>query len=586
MTIPVQRPRKIISGSGWSNPLTHDYPVENVTDVKVFADSVELTLGVHYSVTGVGNPAGYSVSITNPGDWDPEVWVLDVQYPVNQPSDVDQGGQFGARFEAALDRMARSDQVVYERARRSLAVSRTTPLDAEVSLPAAEADSLLGWTSDGTGLENKGSIPQIQTVAANIASIVTTAENIAAIIAAADNEEDISTVATDIGNVNAVAGVAPILPAIIANEGNINTVAGGIASVVTVAAIAPDVTAVSAIASDVSAVAANEAYISTVADNIADVQNAHQNALDAATAKEGAEDARDFAALWASAPVDETVDDGVNPPGNSSYHWAQVSQGAAIPDGSITLPKLSSDVVALIETNVRYLASGNPLPSENIGPIFHEDYGGILTWQTFNANGANYTGYASEQIGMVQMDGRATARRGWVKRNGASLSKADYAALWNFALHFGLVVSLGTWADGAHVFADNGDGTFKLPNTRGRFMREAADGFSLDSGRVFGSSQADDVKPHQHPAGTLAFVGDALPAHNHTARYRASPAGGGTYVISHVGREGGATTNLDASSIVGASAGTPSGTISGNTGNNTGTESRPFNTAYLGVIKF
>ena len=34
------------------------------------------------------------------------------------------------------------------------------------------------------------------------------------------------------------------------------------------------------------------------------------------------------------------------------------------------------------------------------------------------------------------------------------------------------------------------------------------------------------------------------------------------------------------------SAGTPTGTIGGNTGNNTGTESRPFNTAYLGVIKF
>ena len=103
--------------------------------VAVFADNQKLTLGVHYTVGGVSNPAGYTITITTPGDWAPAVWVLDVLYPINQPSDVDQGGQFGARFEAALDRMARSDQVIWERALRSVAVNRTTPLNQEIELP-------------------------------------------------------------------------------------------------------------------------------------------------------------------------------------------------------------------------------------------------------------------------------------------------------------------------------------------------------------------------------------------------------------------------------------------------------------------
>lgn len=195
--------------------------------------------------------------------------------------------------------------------------------------------------------------------------------------------------------------------------------------------------------------------------------------------KGAAELARDRAYEWANNPEDATVIPGnfssyhwsrksrlwaiqakdveVAPGEYSAYHWAKkaedvVSSGVA--DGSITIPKLAPDVLELIETNVRYLASGVPLPPENVGPIFHADYGSILVWQVFNANGADYAGYASVEIGMVNLDGRSTPRTGWLKRNGATLLKASYPALWNMALHLGLVVSLGSWTDGAHVFAE------------------------------------------------------------------------------------------------------------------------------------
>lgn len=149
MTIPVQRSRKLISGSGWANPLVHDFPIENAADVAVYAGSAKLTMGSHYTVSGVSNPAGYSITIIDPGLWSPDVWVLDVLYPINQPSDVDQGGQFGLRFENALDRMARSDQVIWERAKRSVAVNRTTPIDFEIELPPPVSGAVIGFDSNG-----------------------------------------------------------------------------------------------------------------------------------------------------------------------------------------------------------------------------------------------------------------------------------------------------------------------------------------------------------------------------------------------------------------------------------------------------
>lgn len=285
------------------------------------------------------------------------------------------------------------------------------------------------------------------------------------------------------------------------------------------------------------------------------------------------------ARLWAMAPENQPV-----APGEfSAFHWAMKAAetvASGIADGSVTLVKLAPEVVDLIESNVRFLASGAALPAEDIGPIWHEDYGSVLTWQVFNANGANYTGYASEQIGMQFDDGQPTARRGFVKKNGASLSKVDFAALWNWALHVGRTVALGSWTDGAFVFADNGNGTFKLPNTRGRFRREFSDGFSLDSGRVFGSAQADENKPHLHGSNALNFVGNALPGHSHTVPIRNSTLGGTSAITAD------STTPNTSTATSSVSAGTPTGNVTGTTDSAGSVESRPANTSFLGVLKF
>jgi identified by metaGeneAnnotator len=76
------------------------------------------------------------------------------------------------------------------------------------------------------------------------------------------------------------------------------------------------------------------------------------------------------------------------------------------------------------------------------------------------------------------------APTGWLKANGAAVSRTTYAAL--FA------------AIGTTYGAGDGRSTFNLPDLRGEFIRGWDDGRGIDRGRVFGSAQSDELKAHTH----------------------------------------------------------------------------------------
>lgn len=176
-------------------------------------------------------------------------------------------------------------------------------------------------------------------------------------------------------------------------------------------------------------------------------------------------------------------------------------QLSSVPDGSITINVDPSAAMAAAmisaheaKTNphpqyVRKFASGVALPTADQGVIWHEDYGSLMKWQTFNANGAAFAGYASIAVGRLIPDSQPTPRTGCVKVGSMSLSKSGRAQLWNWALHNGLVVPVASWAVDMFAFADNGDGTFRAPDVRGDTVRIWSDGSSVDSGRVFTSRQ-------------------------------------------------------------------------------------------------
>jgi microcystin-dependent protein len=96
--------------------------------------------------------------------------------------------------------------------------------------------------------------------------------------------------------------------------------------------------------------------------------------------------------------------------------------------------------------------------------------------------------------GTIIWTARSTAPTGYLKANGAAVSRTTYADL--FA------------AIGTQHGAGDGSTTFNVPDLRGEFIRGLDDGRGVDAGRTLGSSQSDQNRQHNHnlSGGTATFV--------------------------------------------------------------------------------
>ena len=109
------------------------------------------------------------------------------------------------------------------------------------------------------------------------------------------------------------------------------------------------------------------------------------------------------------------------------------------------------------------------------------------------------TGYTANSFcpsGMVMTFAADYAPAGWLKANGAAVSRTVYANL--FA------------AIGTRFGAGDGYSTFNLPDLRGEFPRFWDDGRGIDLGRVFGSVQSDNTRRHIHGTGMMSDTVDAV----------------------------------------------------------------------------
>jgi phage-related tail fiber protein len=86
--------------------------------------------------------------------------------------------------------------------------------------------------------------------------------------------------------------------------------------------------------------------------------------------------------------------------------------------------------------------------------------------------------------GAIMHFARSTPPAGWLKANGAAVSRAIYSNL--FA------------AIGTTFGVGDGSTTFNLPDLRGEFIRGWDGGRGIDPGRVFGDWQPDELKSHRH----------------------------------------------------------------------------------------
>ena len=129
-------------------------------------------------------------------------------------------------------------------------------------------------------------------------------------------------------------------------------------------------------------------------------------------------------------------------------------------------------------------------------------------------------------VGMVATFAMNTPPSGWIKANGAAVSRTTYAAL--FA------------AIGTTFGVGDGSTTFNVPDLRGEFARGWDDGRGVDTGRVFGSAQADAFLAHSHTFTGYGSTGSVLP--NITMNGNLSSVGGTSGLGAPIANTGGTET--------------------------------------------
>lgn len=95
----------------------------------------------------------------------------------------------------------------------------------------------------------------------------------------------------------------------------------------------------------------------------------------------------------------------------------------------------------------------------------------------------------SSPPGMIGAFLRATAPTGWIKANGALISRTAYARLWAEAQVSGTLAVAEVGKMAGQYGPGDGATTFSLPDLRGAFLRSLDDGRGVDSGRAIGSWQ-------------------------------------------------------------------------------------------------
>lgn len=179
---------------------------------------------------------------------------------------------------------------------------------------------------------------------------------------------------------------------------------------------------------------------------------------------------------------------------------------------------------------------------------------------------------------------RASAPTGYLKANGAAISRTTYAALYA--------------AIGTTFGAGDGSTTFNLPDLRAEFIRGLDDSRGVDSGRTLGSAQSGQNAAHTHTGSTSSD------SHNHTGTTNAvgdhthNIGSQGYSSLNGVANNAGALRVPSTNAQVGIAADLNGGhshtfTTSSDahahtftTASSGGTEARPRNVALLACIKY
>ena len=397
-----------------------------------------------YTVAGAGEDEGGSVTLGAPlPSGDTLVILGDASY--DQPLTLfNQGAYFAEDVMRALDRNTVLSQQLKEQVDRAV----LSPVDTETSagfteqLFTARDEAVASASAASTSEDNAAAS---EGAAAGSASDANTAKEAAeAVIASADFqtvlgiEADITTVAGLSVEVGALGLRTVEIDALAARTAEIDALDAISADISTVAGVATEVAAIGPVAATIAAI---DAQIITVAGIEAEVTQV------AAFSGETEFVAQKYQGALAADPTVRTID------------------GSPIQVGDF------------------YLNTGD-------GTVRVRNVSG---WFAIEATDGN-------PVGTIQAFAVKTPPAGWLKANGAALSVAAFpdlaAAIYpgdtdNATAEYGFRFTDVNDPEGSR---DITGPLFKLPDYRGEFLRGWDDGRGVDAGRVFGSSQLDQMQ--------------------------------------------------------------------------------------------
>jgi len=156
-------------------------------------------------------------------------------------------------------------------------------------------------------------------------------------------------------------------------------------------------------------------------------------------------------------------------------------------DATTGYPVISFKEATGLKATVAYNVNTN-------GFYFKNETSGQYIYLTDAGAFKYYNGVSSSEIWHAGNDDRTgsilwhaanTAPTGYLKCNGAAISRTTYASLFTaISTTFGV---------------GNGSTTFNIPDLRGEFLRGWDDARGVDTGRVFGSAQINQVGEHSLP---------------------------------------------------------------------------------------
>lgn len=433
MTILDNGTRNQYTATSGQTLFTYDFEIFADTDIVVYKDGVLLTLSTDYTVSGVGNENGGTITLLV-GATTGQVITLTRDVPASRESDYSASGFQPSELNSDLDRIWANIQQIKTDQDFSPRVSETTTVTLPILYDSPVGSRYLRWKTDLSGIESVALTSGISSPSDYVLKVQNYAQ-IRALDSSLLNDGDLLCVSDD------------------------NT--GGLFRVVT-GAVADDGDTLIVFTDDSGRHAKR---ITTYTDyHAADVSSNSDFYSDS-----GAADAYVLSAIS---------------PNVSPTSYRDGMRVRFIPDNNCTGGAVTVNVAGLGTKNVKLYGGANPASG---------DMDGMVTLEFDLGNNYFVIQKGFVPSGTVISVAQNSAPSGYLKANGAAVSRTAYAAL--FA------------AIGTTFGVGDGSTTFNLPDLRGEFVRGWDDGRGVDSGRVFGSAQTDDFKSHTHNIGTTTTYG-------------------------------------------------------------------------------